>query len=193
MILLLILSALTGWACAGVGLSTPAPTLVPVEGGAFADWTAWNMQWVGAAQFIDVTVVNGEDQATYVPVEHGYLFLAMKAQIVNVSNDTQQMRFPQGPVYLTDSTEKKYELVGIAYEDAIMMAPPYLITTDTIFSTTKLNTGGHYTMAYQPKEALWFIEATPGLPFSMDFLFTIPENVSGLVLRFGNGYQVNIQ
>lgn len=38
------------------------------------------MQWLGAAQFVDVTVVIGEDQATYVPVEEGQLFLAMKAQ-----------------------------------------------------------------------------------------------------------------
>lgn len=192
-VLMLLLSVLGVWACAAVRWAAPAPTLAPVEGGDFADWKAWNMQWLGAAQFVDVTVVIGEDQATYVPVEQGHLFFAMKAQIINVSNDTQQMWFPQGPVYLTDSDGKKYDLVGIAYEDAIMMAPPYLLTTDTFFSTTKSSTGGHYTMAYQPKEALWFIEATPGLSFTMDFLFTVPENASGLILQFGNGYRVDIQ
>lgn len=192
-VLMLLLSVLGIWACAAVSWAAPAPTLVPTEGGDFADWKAWNMQWLGAAQFVDVTVVIGEDQATYVPVEQGHLFLAMKAQIINVSNDTQQMWIPQGPVYLTDSDGKKYDLVGIAYEDAIMMAPPYLLTTDTFFSTTKSSTGGHYSMAYKPKDALWFIEATPGLSFSMDFLFSVPENASGLVLQFGNVYRVDIQ
>ena len=192
-VLALLLSVLGVWACAGVGKATPAPTLTPVEGGDFTDWKAWNMVWVGATPFADVTVKVGEDQTTYLPVEQGYLFLAMKAQIINVSNETQQMWYPQGPVYLTDDNGKKYDLVGIAYEDAIMMAPPYLMTADTVFSTTQSSTGGHYTMAYQPKEALRFIEATPGLSFSMDFLFTIPENASGLVMQFGNGYKVDIQ
>jgi hypothetical protein len=192
-IILVLLSVLGAWACVGVGGASPAPTLVPVEGGDFTDWKAWNIVWVAATPFADVTVKVGEDQATYFPVEQGYLFLAMKAQIINISKDTQQMWFSQGPVYLTDDSGKKYDLVGIAYEDAIMMAPPYLITENTFFSATQSSSGGHYTMAYQPKEALWFIEATPGLTFSMDFLFTISENASGLILQFGNGYKVDIQ
>ncbi len=193
-VLMLLLSALGVWACAAaVRWAVPAPTLVPVEDGDFADWKAWNMQWLGAAQFVDVTVVIDKDQATYVPVEQGYLFLAMKVQIINISNDTQQMWIPQGPVYLTDATGKKYDLVGIAYEDSIFMAPPYLLTEDTVFTTMQMSTGGHYTLSYKPKDALWFIESTPDLSFSMDFLFTIPENASGLVLQFGNGYRVDIQ
>lgn len=190
-----VLSALVVWlfACVTILPETSTQGQMDIEGGDFADWTAWDMVWVAATRFEDVTVTSDELQEIYQPVEPGYLFLAMKANIRNISNDTQQMWFPQEPIYLTDATGTKYNLVGIAYEDTILTAPPYLITEDTRFIAAQISIGGHYTIAHQPKDALWFIEATPDIPFSVDFLFTIPENASGLVLQFGNGYRVDIK
>ena len=91
-----------------------------------------------------------------------------------------------------DEDQNKYDLVGIAKEDTILMSPPYLLIDKTLFTTFKWDTG-FITLAYQPAEGTWFIQASPGALFHVDFLFVIPENIDKLVLHFGNGMIVNIQ
>lgn len=190
----LVLALVVGlFACVTIQPQTATQVQMNVEGGDFADWTAWNMVWVAATRFVDVTVTVEELQETYQPVEPGYLFLAMKANLRNISKDTQQMLIPQGPVYLTDAAGAQYDLVGVAYDDTILMSAPYLITEKTLFTALQTDNGKHFTIAYKPKDAVWFIESSPELPISMDFLFTIPENATGLVLQFGNGYRVDIK
>ena len=67
-----------------------------------------------------------------------------------------------------------------------------LLVDKTLFTTFKWDTG-FITLAFQPAEGTWFIQSTPGALFYVDFLFVIPENISKLVLHFGNGMIVNIQ
>lgn len=73
-----------------------------------------------------------------------------------------------------------------------MMAPPYLMIEDTLFITSTWDTG-HVSMAYQTEAKEWFIEATSRAKFYVDFLFTIPDNASGLVIHFGKGMTVAIE
>ncbi len=161
------------------------------DAGDFANWDSWNITWKAAEPFVDVTVKSGDEQETYAPEQDGYWFLAVQAEMINTSKDTQEMRFPKEPIYLTDKEEKVYDLAGIAEGETILMAPPYTFIEETYFTTTKWDTG-FYTVAYQPAEGKWFIQASAGAKFHLDFLFTTPSNTSGFVLHFGNGMLVNI-
>jgi hypothetical protein len=161
------------------------------DAGDFANWDAWNITWKAAEPFVDVTVKIGDEQKTYAPQQDGYCFLAVQAEMINTSKDTQEMRFPKGPIYLTDKEEKVYDLAGVAEGETILMAPPYTFIEKTYFSTTKWDTG-FFTVTYQPAEGTWFIQASSGANFHVDFLFTIPSKTSGFVLHFGNGMLVNI-
>lgn len=165
------------------------------EASEVANWDAWSFTWKTADTFADVTVNWTEgDQKTFLPEEPNYLFLAVQCEIINTSYQTQEIRLPQGPMYLTDDQQNVYDLVGLARDDSIFMAPPYLMhSEDTLFSTTKWNDGGFVTTAYQPKPAIWFIQATAGKSFHADFLFTIPANASGLTIHYGDGMLVSIE
>ena len=166
---------------------------LPATGeGEIANWGAWRFTWKTARTYFDVTVQAEDKQKTYFPEPEGSVFLAATTEIVNISNETQEIRFPQGPIYLMDENQNKYDLVGIAKEDTILMSPPYLLVDKTLFTTFKWDTG-FITLAFQPAEGTWFIQSTPGALFYVDFLFVIPENISKLVLHFGNGMIVNIQ
>lgn len=162
--------------------------------GDFANWEAWSIIWQTADTYEDVTVKLEDKQKTYLPEQENYVFLALKAEILNISEETQEMRFAQGPIYLTDRDHNVYDLVGVAYEDTILMAPPYLLENKTRFTTVKWNNDGRFfTVAYQVDPGNWFIQATPDSLFHVDFLFTIPRGlISGLVLQFGKGMTVKI-
>ena len=165
-----------------------------MEAGDFANWSAWSITWQTAATFDDVTVHREDKQKTYLPEQENYVFLAVKAEILNISQETQEMRFWQGPIYLTDQDHNVYDLVGVAHEDMILMAPPYLIEDKTHFTTVKWNNDGRFfTVAYQADPQSWYIQATPNAVFHVDFLFTVPRGVSGFILQFGNGMIVKIQ
>lgn len=161
--------------------------------GDFANWGAWKITWKTAQNFVDVTVKLGDAQKTYAPQQADYVFLAMQAEMINTSQETQEMRFWQGPIYLTDKDQNVYDLVGVAHQDMILMAPPYLLEDKTRFTTTKWNDGRFFTIAYQHEPKSWFIQATPNSLFHVDFLFTVPQGISGLVLHFGNGMTVGIE
>ena len=107
----------------------------------------------------DVTVKVEDLQKTFLPEQENSHFLAVTAEIINISKDTQERRFPQGPIFLLDDEQNKYDLVGIAKDDTILMSPPYLFTDKTLFTATKWDTGS-FTLAYQPAEGTWFIQAT---------------------------------
>ena len=164
------------------------------DNGDFANWDAWSIIWQGASTFDDVTVKIGDKQKTYLPEQANYVFVAVKAELLNISNVTQEMRFWQGPIYLTDQDQNVYDLVGLAHKATILMAPPYLLENKTHFATVKWNNDGRFfTVAYQADPQSWFMQATPNAVFHVDFLFTVPRGVSGFVLQFGNGMIVNIQ
>jgi hypothetical protein len=171
-------------ACGKGGSATP-PSGDP---GDFANWKAWSITWKLAERFDDVTVKIGDAQKTYLPEEPNYVFLAAQAEILNISNETQDMRFWQDPIYLTDESNNVYPLVGLAHDDSIFMAPPYLLEDKTRFTTVRWNNDGRFfTVAYQHEPKSWFIQATPNSLFHVDFLFTIPRDAGELVMRFGNG------
>lgn len=163
------------------------------EAGDFANWGAWSITWQTAQTFDDVTVDLGDQQKTYLPEQENYVFLAVQAEILNISQETQEMRFWQGPIYLTDQDQNVYDLVGIANRDVILMAPPYLLEDKTRFRTGRWDDGRFITVAYQADPQSWFMQATPNSVFHVDFLFTVPRGVSGFILQFGNGMIVNIQ
>ena len=159
----------------------------------FANWEAWSIIWQTADTYEDVTVKIGDKQKTYLPEQENYVFLAVQAEILNISQETQEMRFWQGPIYLTDQDHNVYDLVGVAYDDTILTAPPYLLENKTRFTTVKWNNDGRFfTVAYQADPQSWFMQATPNAVFHVDFLFTVPGGISGLVMQFGNGMIVKI-
>jgi hypothetical protein len=161
--------------------------------GDFANWNAWSIVWQQSQTFGDVTVKIFEKQQTYVPEQSGFVFLALSAELLNISSETQEMRFWQGPIYLSDpTTETIYDLVGIANRDVILMAPPYLLEDKTYFRTGKWDDGRFITVAYQHEPQSWFIQATPNSVFHVDFLFAVPADFDELVMHFGNGFVVNI-
>ena len=184
----LLLLAILLTACAG------APSGSPDVAGAgdFANWDAWSILWQAAETFDDVTVKIEDKQKTYFPEQENYVFLAVRAEILNISQETQEMRFWQGPIYLTDQDQNVYDLVGIANRDVILMAPPYLLEDKTHFRTGRWDDGRFITVAYQADPQSWFMQATPNSVFHVDFLFTVPRGVSGFVLQFGNGMTVKI-
>jgi len=175
----------------GCGRGGPDPALSE-DAGNFANWDAWSIVWQGASTFVDVTVKMEDKQKTYLPEQENYVFIAIKAELLNVSNETQEMRFWQGPIYLTDQDKNVYDLVGIANVDTILMAPPYLLEDKARFRTGRWDDGRFITVAYQADPQSWFLQATPNSVFHVDFLFTVPENVTGFLLHFGNGMLVNI-
>lgn len=183
---------LLGIVLCGCGGGKSEPTLSG-DAGNFANWDAWSIIWQGASTFDDVTVKIGDKQKTYLPEQGNYVFVAVKAELLNISNETQEMRFWQGPIYLTDQDQNVYDLVGIANVDVILMAPPYLLEDKTRFRTGRWDDGRFITVAYQADPQSWFMQATPNSVFHVDFLFTVPRGVSGFVLQFGNGMIVNIQ
>jgi len=160
--------------------------------GDFANWDAWSIIWQTAQTFDDVTVDLGDQQKTYLPEQENYVFLAVQAEILNISQETQEMRFWQGPIYLTDQDQNVYDLVGIANRDTILMAPPYLLEDKTRFRTGRWDDGRFITVAYQSDPQSWFMQATPNSVFHVDFLFTVPKGVSGFLLHFGNGMLVDV-
>jgi len=185
---LLLLLVIVLCACRG-GQSEPTSS---GDAGNFANWDAWSIIWQGASTFDDVTVKIEDKQKTYLPEQENYVFIAIKAELLNISNETQEMRFWQGPIYLTDQDQNAYDLVGIANVDAILMAPPYLLEDKTHFRTGKWDDGRFITVAYQADPQSWFMQATPNSVFHVDFLFTVPRGVSGFLLHFGNGMLVNV-
>jgi hypothetical protein len=162
------------------------------EAGDFANWEAWSITWQAANTFDDVTVKIDDMQKTYLPEQENYVFVALMAEFLNISQETQEMRFWQGPIYLTDQDQNVYDLVGIANRDVILMAPPYLLEDATRFRTGRWDDGRFITVAYQADPQSWFLQATPNSVFHVDFLFTVPRGVSGFVLQFGNGMIVKI-
>jgi hypothetical protein len=162
------------------------------DAGDFANWGAWSITWQTADTYDDVTVDLGDQQKTYLPEQENYVFLAVQAEFLNISQETQEMRFWQGPIYLTDQDQNVYDLVGIANRDVILMAPPYLLQDKTRFRTGRWDDGRFITVAYQADPQSWFMQATPNSVFHVDFLFTVPSGVSGFVLQFGNGMTVKI-
>jgi hypothetical protein len=157
------------------------------------NWRDWRITWITANKFSDVTVSLGNEKKTFLPEQEGFIFIAVQAEMINISNETQTMRFPQGPIYIKDNKEQLYDLVGLAQDNTILMAHPYLITESTMFITSTWNTTNYITIAYQPEVKEWFIEATSGAKFYVDFLFTVPENASGFVIQFGNNMTVVIE
>ena len=176
-------------ACAG-GRSAIADTK---EEGDFANWRAWSILWQTAETYDDVTVDLGDQQKTYFPEQENDVFLAVQAELLNISQETQEMRFWQGPIYLTDQEGNVYDLVGIANRDVILMAPPYLLEDKTRLRTGRWDDGRFITVAYQADPQSWFLQATPNSVFHVDFLFTVPRGMEGFVLHFGDGMIVNIQ
>jgi hypothetical protein len=87
-----------------------------------ANWDAWSFTWKTAEKFADVTVSWGDEQKTYLPEQPNYLFLAVQYEIVNTSDKTQEIHLPQGPMYLTDKEQNVFDLVGLAWDDTILMA-----------------------------------------------------------------------
>ena len=162
------------------------------DAGDFAKWDAWSITWQHSQTFADVTVKIGDQQKTYLPEQADDVFLALTAELLNISKDTQEMRFWQGPIYLTDPDQKVYDLVGIANKEVILMAPPYLMEDKTFFRTGRWDDGRFILVAYQADPQSWFMQATPNSVFHVDFLFTVPQDFSGLVLHFGNGMIVNV-
>jgi hypothetical protein len=163
------------------------------EAGDFAKWEAWSITWQHSQTFGDVTVKMEDKQKTYLPEQKNYVFLALKAELLNISQETQDMRFWQDAIYLTDPrSQNVYPLVGVAHSDVILMAPPYLLEDKTRLQTGRWDDGRFMTVAYQRKPQSWFIQATPNSLFHVDFLFTVPEDFEDLVLHFGNGMIVNI-
>lgn len=185
----LILLGLLLTACKGSSSGVAAGA----DAGDFANWNAWSITWKTAQTYDDVTVKIGDEQQTYLPEQENYVFVAIQAEILNISQQTEEMRFAQGPIYLTDQDQNIYDLVGIANKDTILMFPPYLLVDKTRFSTTRWDDGRFFTVAYQHEPQSWYIQATPAALFHVDFLFTIPRGASsGFVMRFGNGMTVNI-
>lgn len=160
-----------------------------------ADWDAWNFSWKTAATYPNVTVTWGQEQKTYTPEAPNDLFLAVQAEIVNTSFQTQDIRLSKDTFYVTDKEQNTYELVGLVRSDSILMGPPYNLIRpeDTLLTAEKWNDGGFVTVAYQPGPAIWFIEATPGKEFFVAFLFAVPADAYGLVLHDGNGNFISAQ
>jgi hypothetical protein len=185
--LLVLLGIVLGACSSGQSGATPAS-----DAGEFADWDAWSITWQAAETFADVTVKSEDAQKTYLPENPDHVFLAVRSELLNISKETQEMRFWQGPIYLTDGEDNRYDLVGIANRDVIFMAPPYLLEDKTHLRTGRWDDGRFITVAYQADPQSWFVQATPNSVFHVDFLFTVPRGMSGFVLHFGNGMLVNI-
>jgi hypothetical protein len=181
------------WGMLLTSCSSTQSTSSTTADGAFAKWEAWSITWQHSQTFADVTVKIGDKQKTYLPKQANYVFLALKAELLNISQETQEMRFWQDAVYLTDPKSPSiYNLVGVAHTDVILMAPPYLLEDKTRFTTGRWDDGRFMTVAYQHEPQSWFIQATPNSLFHVDFLFTVPEDFKELTLHFGNGMIVNI-
>jgi hypothetical protein len=175
-------------ACAYASPETAEP-LRPAD---FANWEAWSIVWEAAETFDDVTVTWEEKQKTFFPEQEGFVFIAIRAAIVNIGRETEEIRFPQGPIYLTDADQNKYELVGVTNKDTILMSPPYLMEDKTHLTATRWEDGRFFSVAYQVDSDTWHIQATPNSPFHLDFLFVVPKDVRKYTLHFANGMQVII-
>lgn len=168
----------------------PTPTS---DAGDFTNWKAWGIAWQSVEIHESVTVKWEEDQKTYVPEQKDHIFLMMRSEILNISSDVQEMRFPKGPIYVTDPEGNVYDLVGIAKQENFLMAPPYLIRDTTYFTMGKWDDGSFISAAYQPDPGIWFIQASPGALFHIDFLFAVPGDIRGMVMTFGNGMTVTVK
>jgi len=175
-------------ACASVQSEDPSAS----EASDFTNLAAWTIIWGNADTYVDVTVKFGDKQKTYVPEQENYVFMAVSADILNISEETQEMRFAQGPIYLTDQAHNVYDLVGVAYEDNILMAPPYLLENKTHLTAVRWDDGRIFSIAYQVDSGNWFIQASPDVSFYVDFLFTIPHGQTEFILHFGKGMNVKI-
>lgn len=172
----------------------PSPPLAatPAEDD-FLNLNAWRVTWRFGGTFDDVTVTFNDAQKTYPPEQENYVFLAMQAEIENISDANQEMRFLKEPIYLEDQAGHTYNLAGIAQKDTILMAPPYLLVNTILFTTAKWENGGFFTVAYLPDPGGWSIQASPQALFYVDFLFTCPRDVLEYTLHFGKRMTVTIK
>jgi hypothetical protein len=159
-----------------------------------ANGGTWNFCWRTAATYPDLTVDWAQEQKTYVPEQADYVFLSVQSEIVNTSFKTQEIRLSKDTFYVTDKDQNQYDLVGLVRSDSILMGPPYMIfPEDTLFTTEQWNDCGFVSAAYQPKPAIWFIQATPGKEFFVAFLFAVPADAYGFVLHDDNGNFITAQ
>jgi hypothetical protein len=115
-----------------------------------------------------------------------------KLLMKNSTNETKEIRFPKGPIVATDAEGQVYDLVGIQKRDLFMMAPPYLPSTEHVISSTESWAGGRTAVAYEPGPKTWYIGATAGVALEVGFVFVVPVDASGLVMRWEDGPAVSV-
>jgi hypothetical protein len=175
-------------ACGTAQATSPAAGTGNIE----VNWQAWSITWQTTRYLDSVTVESGKEHKTYVPEQDNFVFMAFKAEMLNISKETQEIRFPMGPIYVKDQEGNTYNLAGISSNDVFFTAPPYVMFGKTHLTMSRWDDGRFYLVAYQPEPGSWFIRATPEALFHVDFVFAVPREVSGLVMEFGNEMSVDI-
>jgi hypothetical protein len=139
-----------------------------------------------------VTAGAFDDKQTYTPEQSGYVFLVVRTTMENPTSKTQEIRFPKGPIVITDAEGQVYDLAGIETNNTFMMAPPYLPSTEFALSSTDSWAGGRTAVAYEPGPETWYIGATAGVNLKVSFVFVVPADASELVMRWEDGPAVSI-